>query len=65
MAVAAFITGIDTDNHQGRDGCAAVCRLGCCEEVIISNHEELVAAKVFADLSFQVVDDDHFLHKTL
>ncbi|MFH1479899.1 MAG: hypothetical protein ABIG67_01400 [Pseudomonadota bacterium] len=32
--------------------------------MIISNHEELVAAKVFADLSFQVVDDDHFLHKT-
>jgi sugar/nucleoside kinase (ribokinase family) len=43
-AEAAFITGIDTDSHQGREEAARRFLEWGAEEVIISHNEELVAA---------------------
>ncbi|MFH1124897.1 MAG: alpha/beta fold hydrolase, partial [Pseudomonadota bacterium] len=53
-----------TSYHQKRISVPAWIYHGRNDDVIPLKAVQEVAAKVFADLSFQVVDDDHFLHKT-
>ena len=53
-----------TDYQQKRISVPVSLYHGRDDDVIPLKAVQEVAAKVFADLSFQVVDDDHFLHKT-
>ena len=53
-----------TDYEQKRISVPVSLYHGRDDDVIPLKAVQEVAAKVFADLSFQVVDDDHFLHKT-
>ena len=53
-----------TDYQQKRISVPVSLYHGRDDDVIPLKAVQEVADKVFADLSFQVVDDDHFLHKT-
>ncbi|MBU2498769.1 MAG: alpha/beta hydrolase [Proteobacteria bacterium] len=53
-----------TDYQQKKISVPVTLYHGRDDDVIPLKAVQEVAAKVFADLSFQVVDDDHFLHKT-